>query len=67
MNMSPKDIKRVRQILKDQGAEKVRFTKDGEIHAYGVMKNTNQVGWFFVAYVDVLEKQGINNYFQIED
>ena len=56
--MDRKLAKQVRQILLDRGAEKVRF-RNGECHAYGIMKNTNQEGWYFVCWVQDLEIKGI--------
>ena len=29
---------------------KYRITKDGEVHFYGEMPNTNQVGWYLAGY-----------------
>jgi hypothetical protein len=29
---------------------KYRITKNGEIHFYGEMPNTNQIGWYLVAW-----------------
>ena len=31
-------------------AEKIRITRQGEVHALGIMPNTNQRGWFFAGY-----------------
>jgi hypothetical protein len=53
--MDRKLAKQVRKILLDKGAEKVRF-RNGECHAYGIMRNTNIEGWYFVAFVNHLEK-----------
>lgn len=35
------------------GVERVRIT-NGEVHAYGVMPNTQQAGWYLAGYVDDL-------------
>jgi len=35
-------------------AERVVIKRNGEIHAYGRMPNTNQVGWYFKGYRDDL-------------
>jgi hypothetical protein len=35
------------------GVERVRVRNDG-VHAYGVMPNTNETGWYFAGYVDDL-------------
>lgn len=34
------------------GVERVRINRDGEIHAYGTMPNTQQRGWYLAGYVD---------------
>jgi len=39
--------------------ERVRFKQD-EIHAFGVMPNSNARGWWFVAYVFDVETKGID-------
>ena len=33
------------------GARQYRITRDGEIHVYGVMPNSNVVGWYLYGYV----------------
>ena len=33
-------------LVKMFGSRKYRITKDGEIHAHGLMPNTNQEGWY---------------------
>ena len=35
------------------GVERVRVRDDG-VHAYGVMPNTNETGWYFAGHVDDL-------------
>lgn len=40
-----------RQQAKAKAAElnvKYRITRDGEVHFYGTMPNTNITGWYFV-------------------
>jgi len=39
-------------------AEKVRF-RNGEIHIYGQIPNTNQDGWYFFGYVQDVEIKGL--------
>jgi hypothetical protein len=43
----------VRKVLSARyGARNYRITQDGEIHVYGTIPNTNQVGWFLFGYID---------------
>jgi hypothetical protein len=43
--------RKLRELLRrDYGAGKYRLTKAGEVHAYGVMPNTNQTGWYLLGY-----------------
>lgn len=35
-------------------AEKVVIKRSGEVHAYGTMPNSNQVGWYLVGFRDEL-------------
>lgn len=45
-------IKALRASLINKfGVRKYRITSTGEIHAYGVMPNTNQHGWYLFGYV----------------
>jgi len=46
-------------LAKYSSAEKVRIER-GEVHAYGRMPNTNQDGWWFVAWREDVENKGIN-------
>ena len=40
---------KLRELLRrDYGAGKYRLTKYGDVHAYGVMPNTNKTGWFLL-------------------
>ena len=41
-------------IAARMGVERVRITKGGQVHAYGPMQNTNQVGWYLAGDVDTL-------------
>lgn len=41
-------------IAAQAGVERVRITKGGEVHAYGPMQNTNQVGWYLAGDIDTL-------------
>jgi hypothetical protein len=41
----------IRTIIRAAAADrdvKYRITKDGEVHFYGQMPNSNQVGWYLV-------------------
>lgn len=44
------------------GVERVDI-RDGEVHAYGVMPNTNQTGWYLAGCVDdlVAEVRALQN------
>jgi len=33
------------------GVERVRITRQGDVHAYGTMPNTNQTGWYLAGSV----------------
>ena len=35
----------LRRSLRNSG-QRYRITRDGEIHRYGSMPNTNQIGWY---------------------
>ena len=39
-------------ILAFTDGERVRITRNGEVHAYGVLPNTNQTGWYFAGFAD---------------
>jgi hypothetical protein len=39
-------------ILAFVDAERTRITRNGEVHAYGVIPNTNQTGWYFAGFAD---------------
>ena len=42
------------------GVERVRIS-DGEVHAYGTMPNTSQVGWYLAGSVDALAALAVPN------
>jgi len=39
-------------ILAFVDAERVRITRNGEVHAYGVLPNTNRTGWYLAGFAD---------------
>ena len=40
---------KLRELLRrDHGTGKYRLTKDGDVHVYGKMPNTNQTGWYLL-------------------
>ena len=39
-------------ILAFTDAGRVRITRNGEVHAHGVLPNTNQTGWYFAGFAD---------------
>jgi len=45
--MTTKEIRA--KVMERPGVEKVRVGRE-EIHAYGIMPNSNVRGWWFVAY-----------------
>ena len=38
-------------------AEKVVIKRNGEVHAYGTMPNSNQTGWYLVGFRDELARE----------
>jgi hypothetical protein len=49
-----------KRLREDYGKGAYRITKAGEVHAYGVMPNTQDIDWFFVGWVgDVLRSYGL--------
>ena len=46
-------------LAKYSSAEKARI-KNGAVEAYGQMPNTNQDGWWFVAWREDIEIKGID-------
>ena len=42
----------IRNILRNTfGARSYRITRDDEIHVYGQMPNSSEVGWYFFGWV----------------
>jgi len=41
-------------IIAHVDAERVRIARNGEVHAYGVLPNTNQTGWYFAGWADAI-------------
>ena len=39
-------------LINEFGARQHRITRDGEIHVYGTMPNTNQTGWYLYGRID---------------
>jgi hypothetical protein len=39
-------------ILAFTDGERVRITRNGEVHAYGVLPNTNHTGWYLAGFAD---------------
>ncbi len=49
-------IAQIRAALRNAfGDRKYRITRNGEIHVFGVMKNTNQTGWYLFGDIDNAE------------
>jgi len=48
--MTNADRAAIRAHIILKGAERVRITRNGEVHAFGVMPNTNTTGWYFAGY-----------------
>jgi len=45
-------IEKIRKILRSEyGNRNYRITSDGEIHIYGTMPQTNQIGWYLYGHV----------------
>lgn len=42
-------------LINEFGARQYRITRDGEIHVYGTMPNTNTVGWYLYGTIDSAE------------
>jgi len=39
-------------IIAYVGAERIRITRNGEVHAYGRMPNSIVTGWYFAGFTD---------------
>ena len=62
MHMTKREIRDFLKEAKANGKIKnYRITKDNEIHAYGIMPNTNKTGWYFVCWLDELNNRN-NDY-----
>jgi hypothetical protein len=49
-------INQIKQALRRKfGDRKYRITRNGEIHVYGTMPNTNQEGWWQYGWIDDAE------------
>lgn len=49
-------ITAIRTALRNEfGTRKYRITRDGDIHVYGTMPNTNTVGWYLYGRTDSTE------------
>jgi len=45
-------VSAIRQALRSMfGARRYRITREGEIHAWGVMPNTNATGWWLYGWI----------------
>ncbi len=44
------------------GSRKYRITKRGDVNVYGVIPNTNTVGWYFYGYLE-----DMHYWFDLED
>lgn len=42
-------------LISTFGARQYRITRDGEIHVYGTMPNTNTVGWYLYGTISSTE------------
>lgn len=41
----------------DYGVERVKISRDGSVHAHGVMPNSTSTGWFFVGHArDIMSR-----------
>jgi len=51
----PRIMKKLRAALREKfGPRNYRINCRGEVHVFGVMKNTNRFGWFFFGYVEYM-------------
>lgn len=45
--------KKIRAILRDTfGNRSYRITRDSEVHVYGQMPNSEEVGWYFFGHLE---------------
>ena len=44
------------------GADRIRITRNGEVHAYGTVPNTNRTGWYFAGFADHIMDEIIQEY-----
>lgn len=44
----------IRTDSEARDCSRYKITAAGEVHYYGTMPNTNQVGWYFAGYADEL-------------
>ena len=52
------DIKTMRNILKNTfGSRKYMINNKGEIHVYGSIPNTSQIGWYLYGFVGHFETE----------
>ena len=51
--ITAEDTRRLRNLLLER-SERVRITRNGEVHALGTMPNTNIRGWYFVGFEENL-------------
>lgn len=42
----------VASFVADANGEKFRIARNGEVHIFGVMPNTNRTGWYFAGFAD---------------
>lgn len=56
MSSNEPSIATIRAALREEfGARQYRITSTGEIHVYGEMPNTNEVGWWLYGWIDDVE------------
>jgi len=46
----PKQLRAVIRAAANERGCRYRITRDGEVHFYGPMPNTNDTGWYFVGW-----------------
>ena len=46
------DHKTLRKALRERfGSRNYRITRHGEVHVYGLMPNTDKIGWYLIGYL----------------